>query len=154
MPIVLTKWPTGRTLPPKMATRLLSFLSDIEKALIKESASNMGPTWEYSRMVSYHNRMARMTITPQKDAEVGTHAGTVFLQGFRLADGSPCLKATVAWEGSAASTVISVYSKPDLNWNTEAARIASAWFAGPPAIATVVEATSQPGLAPLSVATG
>jgi hypothetical protein len=119
-----------------MATRLLSFLSDIEKALIKESASNMGPTWEYSRMVSYHNRMARMTITPQKDSEPGVHAGTVFLQGFRLADGSPCLKATVAWEGSAASTVISV------------------WFAGPPAIATVTEAASQPGLAPLSVATG
>jgi hypothetical protein len=137
-----------------MATRLLSFLSDIEKALIKESASNMGPTWEYSRMVSYHNRMARMTITPQKDSEAGVHGGTVFLQGFRLSDGSPCLRATVSWDGSAASTVISVYSKPELNWGTEAARIASAWFAGPPAIATVTEASSQPGLAPLSVATG
>jgi hypothetical protein len=137
-----------------MATRLLSFLSDIEKALIKESASNMGPTWEYARMVSYHNRMARITITPQKDSEVEVHGGTVFLQGFRLADGSPCLKATVAWDGSAATTVISVYSKPELNWASEAARIASVWFAGPPAIATVTEAASQPGLAPLSVATG
>jgi hypothetical protein len=137
-----------------MATRLLSFLSDIEKALIKESASNMGPAWEYARMVSYHNRMARLTITPQKGSEAGTPAGTVFLQSFRLADGSPCLKATLGWDGSTSSSVVSVYSKPEVNWNAEAARIASAWLAGPAAEAARPVASSEPGLAPLVSAVG
>jgi hypothetical protein len=137
-----------------MANRLLSFLSDIEKALIKESASNMGPAWDCARMVSYHNRMARMTLTPQKGSEPGTPAGTVFLQSFRLADGSPCLKASLSWDGSASSSVVSVYSKPEVNWNVEASRIASAWLAGPQAEAAPEAASSEPGLAPLVAAVG
>jgi hypothetical protein len=137
-----------------MATRLLSFLTDIEKALIKESVSNMGPTWDASRMVSYQQSLARMILTPPKDAENPAPGGTVFLQCFLLADGSPCLKATLGWDGSAASSVISVYSKPKVDWKAEAAQIASQWLAGPPAVVASAEAASVPGLMPLSSATG
>jgi hypothetical protein len=143
-----------RVIPQKMATRLLSFLTDIEKALIKESVSNMGPTWDAARMVSYHQSLARLILTTPKDAENPAPGGTVFLQCFLLADGSPCLKATLGWDGSAASSVISVYSKPKVDWKAEAAAIASSWLAGPPAVVAPVEVASEPGLVPLSKATG
>ncbi len=137
-----------------MATRLLSFLTDIEKALIKESVSNMGPTWDAARMVSYQQSLARMILTPPKDAENPAPGGSIFLQCFLLADGSPCLKATLGWDGSTASSVISVYSKPAVDWKLEAAKIGSQWLAGPPAVMTPVESASEPGLVPLSSATG
>jgi hypothetical protein len=138
--------------PNPMAPRLLSFLTDIEKALTKESVSNMGPTWDAARMVSYHHGLARLTLTTPKGAENPAPGGTIFLQSFLLADGSPCLKATLSWDGSAASSVISVYSKPAVDWNAEAAQIGSSWLAGPPAAAP--EVSSEPGLVPLSSATG
>jgi hypothetical protein len=114
-----------------MPIRLLSFLNDIENALVKESASNMGPTWETTRMVSYHQSIARMTLTPPKDAESTTVGGSMFLQSFLLSDGSPCLKATLNWEGSNESSIFAVYAKPGMYWKAEAARIASAWLTGP-----------------------
>jgi hypothetical protein len=80
----------------------------------------MGPSWEASRMVSYHQSLARMSLTPPKDAAPGGKFGSVFLQSFLLSDGSPCLKATVGWEGSAASSVVAVYAKPELDWKSEA----------------------------------
>lgn len=136
-----------------MATRLLSFLTDIEHALLKESAANMGPTWEATRMVNYHHGLAQMTLTPSKDSEAGVVGGTILLQSFLLADGSVCLKVIHGWEGSAQSSLISVYSKPQLNWKTEAMRIASLWLAGPSAT-TATEAPAQPDLASLLARTG
>jgi hypothetical protein len=115
-----------------MPIRLLSFLNDIEAALAKQSAANMGPTWDASRMVSYHQSLARMVLAPSKSSETPGPGGSVFLQSFLLSDGSPCLKATVGWEGSSASAVVAVYAKPELDWKAEAARIASIWLSGPP----------------------
>jgi len=136
-----------------MAIRLLSFLTDIEQALLKESAANMGPTWETIRMVNYHHGLARMTLAPPKDAEAGGVGGTILLQSFLLADGSVCLKAILGWEGSAQPRVIAVYSKPQLNWKAEAMRIASLWLAGP-AASIAVEAAARPDLAPLLAKAG
>jgi hypothetical protein len=152
------KWASGMIAaryPQQMATRLLSFLTDIEKALIKESVANMGPTWDAARMVSYHHGMARLLLSPPKDAEAPAPGGSIFLQSFLLADGSPCLKTTLGWDGSTATSVISVYSKPAVDWKSEASHIASAWLAGPPAVvAAAPEAASEPGLVPLASATG
>jgi hypothetical protein len=130
-----------------MPTRLLSFLNEIEKALAKESAANMGPTWECSRMVNYHESLARMILCAPKDAENPAPGGAVFLQSFILSDGSPCLKATVSWDGSPASAVVAVYAKPELDWKAEAARVASVWIAGPPQAKNVVSEISMPELA-------
>ena len=132
-----------------MATRLLSFLDDIEQALLKESVANMGPTWVTSRMVNYHHSVARMTLTPATEGDPSQHRGAVFLQGFELADGSVCVKASLNWQGSEAFPVIAVYSKPAVNWRAEAARIASLWLAGPPA-SIVTTATGD--LSPLVAA--
>ena len=55
------------------------------------------------------------------------------LQSFLLADESTCLKATISWTGSDAKTIKSIYSKPELNWTSEARKVAAEWMAGPPA---------------------
>jgi hypothetical protein len=116
-----------------MASRLLSSLTDIEQALCKQSAADMGPTWNVTRMVNYHHGLARMTLTPPADAEPDQMRGTIFLQGYELADGALSIKASLNWHGSEAFPVISVYAQPGVNWQAEAGRIAAAWLAGPPA---------------------
>ncbi len=130
-----------------MATRLLSFLTDIEQALRAETASNGVPAWEIGRMVNYHHGLARMTLVAPEGAEAVAPGGAIFLQSFLLADGTLCLKASLKWQGSDAFPVIAVYSKPQLDWKTKAAQIASAWLAGPPAMAE-----SDSDFAPLAVA--
>lgn len=131
-----------------MSTRLLSFLTEIEQALTKESISNMGPTWEFSRMVNYQHGLARMTVTPPAGAEPDQARGAIFLQSFTLADGSLCLKASLNWVGSDNFPVYAVYSKPQLDWKSEASRIASAWLAGP-TVANVVSADTLGDLSAL-----
>jgi hypothetical protein len=42
--------------------------------------------------------------------------------------------------------VIAVYATPELDWKLEARRIATAWFAGPPAVAPVVEVPAMESL--------
>lgn len=117
--------------------RLLSFLSDIEKALIAESPMVDGGAWESTRMVNFYQGMARLSLTPRAAADLPLPPGSIFLQSFVLADGSMCLKANLTWKGSDAFPIISVYSTPTLNWKLEASRIAAAWLEGPPALATV-----------------
>lgn len=117
--------------------RLLSFLSDIERALIAESPVVEGGAWETSRMVNFHHGLARLTLTARPGAETSSTGGTIFVQAFSLADGSLCLKASLNWKGSDALPVIAVYSTPTLNWKLEASRVASAWLEGPPATAAV-----------------
>lgn len=116
--------------------RLLSFLSDIERALIAESPVVEGGAWESARMVNFAHGLARLSLTPRPAADLPFPAGTIFLQAFTLADGSLCLKASLNWKGSDAFPVMAVYSTPTLNWKLEASRIASAWLEGPPAMAT------------------
>jgi hypothetical protein len=116
-----------------MSSRLLSALNDIEQALQKESASNMGPSWETTRMVNYHHGLARMTLTPSAGGEPDQLRGTIFLQSYILADGAMSFKASLNWLGCDAFPVMAIYAKPGVDWKREVARIASAWLAGPPA---------------------
>jgi hypothetical protein len=109
--------------------RLLSFLSEIEKALLAESPALDGGAWETTRMVNFHHGLARLTLTPRAGNDLA--GGAVFLQGFALADGSVCLKASFNWQGSDESPVLAVYSTPRLNWKLEASRIAGTWLEGP-----------------------
>jgi hypothetical protein len=111
--------------------RLLSFLNDIETALKQQAAANPGPAWEVTRMVNYHQNLARMMLTPAGGVENNPRGGAILLQSFLLADGSICVKASLAWEGSTTQPVLSVYAKPHVDWPAEATRIASAWLAGP-----------------------
>jgi hypothetical protein len=130
-----------------MSTRLLSFLNDVEQALLQQSVANMGPTWTSTRMVNYHHSIARMTLTPATPDDPSQLRGSVFLQGFELADGSVCVKASLNWHGSDAFPVIAVYSKPAVDWRAEASHIASLWLAGPPA--AMVTTSAGEHLSPL-----
>jgi hypothetical protein len=134
-----------------MPIRLLSFLNEIETALARECAASMEPVWDSSRLVSYHQSLARMLLVAPKGSEKPFPGGAVFLQSFLLSDGSPCLKATVGWDGSAATSVVAVYAKPELDWSAEASRIASLWIAGPPQIKSV---PAEAGLPRMAVAAG
>jgi len=137
--------------------RLLSFLSDIEKALIAESPVVTGGAWETNRMVNFHHGLARLSITARSQNEPPIPGGTIFLQAFVLADGSQCLKASLNWKGSEAFPVMAVYSTPTANWKLEASKIASAWLQGPPPMATVTTAdmhTAPAALTSLAAAVG
>ena len=135
--------------------RLLSFLSDIEKALIAESPVVDGGAWDTTRMVNFHHGLARLTLKARPGVELGADAGTIFVQAFVLADGSLCLKASLSWKGSDAFTVIPVYSTPSLNWKLEASRIAMGWLEGPPATATITHANLEDHeMAPLVAVAG
>ena len=124
------------------AMRLLSFLTDIEKALIAESPVVDGGAWESQRMVNFHLNLARLTLAPRPGNEL-PNVGTIFVQAFSLADGSQCLKASLSWKGSEALPVVAVYSTPTLNWKLEASRIASMWLEGPPAGSATTELGTQ-----------
>jgi hypothetical protein len=132
--------------------RLLSFLSDIERAVLAESPVVDGGAWETTRMVNFHHGLARLTLTPRLGAELPSQGGAIFLQAFALADGSQCLKASLNWKGSEAFPVLSVYSTPAVNWKLEASRIGSAWLEGPPA--GLMTGTQSEELAPLTAVAG
>jgi hypothetical protein len=134
----------------RLAMRLLSFLTEIETALLAESPAIDSGAWETTRMVNFHHGLARVTLTPRPGNEFP--AGAIFLQAFTLADGSLCLKASLNWKGSDAFPVLAVYSTPKLNWKLEASRIASAWLEGPRV--TVTSAESDAELHPLQAVAG
>lgn len=129
-----------------MATRLLSFLNDVEQTLIQQSAAS-GQSWLTSRMVNYHHNLARLTLAPAPGADAAQLRGTIFIQSFELANGSHCSKASLSWQGVDSFPVLSVYAKPDTNWKAEASRIAGAWLAGSVPAATAAAEPAE--LAPL-----
>ncbi len=110
--------------------RLLSFLSEIERAITAETPPTEGGGWEASRMVNFQQGLARLTLR-SRDPESLCPSGAIFLQAFALADGSVCLKASLTWKGSDAFPSIFVYATPSLNWKLEASRVACAWIEGP-----------------------
>ncbi len=124
--------------------QLFSFLTEIGESLIKQSVSDMGPTWDITRMVNYHHGLGRMTLTPPAGADASQMRGTIFLQTYKLADGSLCLKANLSWFGSEQFVALTVFSKPSLKWRTETARIASTWLAGPPPAVVTFGESSLP----------
>lgn len=132
-----------------MHTRLLSFLSDFERAIAGDDPSPDEGSWQNTRAVNYLNGLARLqlgVVRPDKTFQV---RGSVLLQSFRLADGSACLKAQFGWAGSACTTVHSIFSKPGCNWKSEARRLAAQWMAGPPAPAVTLPI--EPGVAEVAV---
>src|SRR5215217_4771166 len=133
--------------------RLLSFISDIERALNAQSSAADGGKWETQRMINFHHGLARLTLKPRPEVEAVATGGTIFVQAFVLADGSPCLKASLNWKGSDALPIIAVYSTPILNWKIEASRIAAAWLQGPPATGTIMTTNlASAAIRPLAVA--
>lgn len=109
--------------------RLLSFLTAIERTLAAEASTGETRDWESNRIVNFHRGLARLILAPR----AGNPGGSIFVQSFAIANGSLCLKATLAWQGSDSQQVISVFSTPELNWTNEATRIAATWLQGPPA---------------------
>ena len=49
--------------------RLISFLTDVEKALLAESPAVDGGAWETTRMVNFHHGLARLSLTPRPAAD-------------------------------------------------------------------------------------
>jgi len=129
--------------------RLLSFLTDIERAILMEANAAENTVWESARMVNFQTGIARLTLTLRPDAEPGMPQGVIVVQHFGLADGSFCIKTHLSWSGSNTPTIVSVYDTPTLNWKLESARIASTWLNGPPpeATATTTDASSDIPLA-------
>jgi len=116
-----------------MHTRMLSFLTDIEKALAADDPSPMDGSWENSRIINYHLGLARLTLGVKDATGKKVERGVILLQSYQLADGTPCLKAALSWTSSSASAVRAIYAKPDVNWTSEARRVAAEWMGGPPA---------------------
>ena len=116
-----------------MHTRLLSFLSDLENALIADDPSPSDGAWEGCRTVNYHLGLARLRLGVRLPSGQLEPRGSLLLQSYQLADGSPCLKAALSWAGSEVQCLRSIYAKPDVNWKAEARKVAAEWMAGPPA---------------------
>lgn len=131
-----------------MHARLLSFLTDFEQALLADDPCPDEGTWETSRTVNYHRGLAQLILNVRTTTGV-TPRGSVFLQGHILADGTPCVKAILGWHGSTQNRICSIYSKPDLNWKSEARKAAAEWMAGPPTVTPMLGADTS---APLAVA--
>jgi hypothetical protein len=131
--------------------RLLSFLTEIERAIRMESNADETSIWDAARIVNFKTGLARLTLTV-READSGMPQGSVLVQHFGLANGSFCVKANLSWDGSDASTIISVYDTPTLNWKLESARIASTWLAGPPAGGMTVSIDGHIGVQQVAVA--
>jgi hypothetical protein len=126
--------------------RLLSFITEIENAVIAESPDVDGGAWTSHRIVNFHQGLARLTLTPRPGNEFP--GGTIFIQAFVLADGSQSLKASLNWDNNPTFSVVAVYSTPRSNWKLEASRIASTWLEGPREVAALPPvAETQPPLA-------
>ncbi len=124
--------------PPIFFTmRLLSFLTDIERAIRLETNADETAIWDAARIVNFKTGLARLTLTV-RESDSGMPEGCILVQHFALANGSFCLKANLSWTGSDSNSTVSVYDTPLLNWKLEAIRIGNAWLAGPPAEAATV----------------
>jgi hypothetical protein len=127
-----------------MLPRLLCFLSDVERALAADDPAPNDGQWDNHRTVNYSLDLARLSLSARLGDETRLPRGIINLQGFTLADGTACLKAALTWSGSTAESVQSIYTKPGLNWTSEARRVAAIWLGGPPAVAPVVPSAIEP----------
>jgi hypothetical protein len=128
-----------------MTTPLLSFLSAFENALACDDPNPDGGSWVATRAVNYHLGIARLELHVRQSEGLAPR-GQVLLQGHRLADGTPCLKASLTWASSPAAVVRSIFTRPDVDWTREARKIASEWMAGPAA----TEEAAIPAAPPLA----
>lgn len=133
-----------------MSLRLLSFLNEIEQALLASAPGQGGSdqnAWEISRMANYESHLARMTLTP-RSGDATRQAGSIFLQAFELADGVACLKASLHWKNHDRLTMLTIHARKAADWQQQAAAIARTWFSGPPP-ALVERSVSAPAVTPL-----
>lgn len=114
-----------------MQYRLLSLLTDIEKAIRCSMSDSDGLTLESSRMVSFHTGLARLSFRA-RSAGTTESRGQLELQHFNLADGRVSVKVHLSWAGSAAHRTIELYTLPGVEWTSEVQRVAEAWLDGPP----------------------
>jgi hypothetical protein len=134
----MTRAPALRAAFP-MHHRLLSFLSDLERAIASDDPQPGGDgAWCGTRIVNYHLGLARLSLRVRPATGPAQPRGTVTLQSHALADGTPCLKATLGWTGHEVVQTFPVFTKPGLDWTREARKIAATWLAGPPESATVI----------------
>lgn len=124
-----------------MHSRLLSFLSDFERALFADDPAPDEGSWQNERAVNYRSGLARVQLGVRQPDGLRKVRGNVLLQGFKLADGASCLKAQIGWMGSESTATHAIFSKPGCDWKSEARRLAAQWMAGPPASATAAAAT-------------
>lgn len=128
-----------------MHSRLLSFLSDFERAIQADDPSPDDGAWQASRAVNYRSGLARLQLCVRLPDNGLKQRGTVLVQSYKLADGSACLKAQLAWAGSDMTAQHSIFAKPGCDWKTEARRLAAKWMVGPPAIVSI--AVEEPEVA-------
>jgi len=114
-----------------MHTRLLSFLTDLTNALMADDPAPLDGAWETSRTVNYHLGLARLNLNVRTSTGL-IPRGQVLLQSYQLADGTPCLKAALSWAGTENGATRAIYSKADINWKSEARKVAAEWMAGVP----------------------
>ncbi len=128
-----------------MSPRLLSFFSDLERSIEADQPSSPEGEWKTVRTVNYSIGIARLELRMAPAGGAAEPKGTILLQSYELADSSPCLKCALTWAGVEGTVTRSIYSKPDVNWTTEARKIAAEWLGGPPAVmdrpSLVAEAT-------------
>ena len=136
-----------------MHSRLLSFLSDFERALLADDPSPDEGKWQNERAVNYRSGLARVQLGVRLPDGRRQIRGAVLLQGFNLADGAACLKALISWQGSDATANHAIFSKPGCDWKSEARRLAANWMAGPPANAVPVTAPAPAEVIEEAVAT-
>ncbi len=113
-----------------MSNRLLTLLTQIERAVIANDPSPEGGAWDTLRLVNFHQGLARLTLSIRSVTGATSIQGIVLLQNFTLADGTECVKANLNWQGIEKSALYSIYSKPLLDWNREAAQIGAQWLEG------------------------
>lgn len=153
------------TFPHPMSNRLLSLLSEIEHAIKANDSNPDGGTWETLRIVNFHQGLARLNLAVRSGAGTAAKRGAILLQGFTLADGAEAVKSSLSWHGSENIESYSAYSKPEVNWHSQANQIATKWLDGCLAMAEAQElAHGQPAspmelppgqaAAPLEKATG
>ncbi len=133
-----------------MHSRLLSFLSDFERALLADDPSPDEGQWHNERAVNYQSGLARVHLGVRMPGGEHKPRGAVLLQGFKLADGIGCLKAQLSWAGSEATATHSIFTKPGCDWRSEARRLAAQWQVGPPAMPIVpaeIPAVDEPAAA-------
>lgn len=111
-----------------MSTRLLSLLTEIEQAIAANDASPDDGTYETSRVISFHQGLARLSLIARSSLGRTTPRGTVLLQNFLLADGSQCVKANLSWYGTESTAIYAIYGKAETNWKGEASQIAIKWL--------------------------
>lgn len=133
-----------------MTPRLLCFLSDIERSLAADDPSPSDGTWDNARSVNYSLAVARACLNARLPDGSLQPRGIINVQAYTLADGTACLKAGLSWTGSPAETVRSIYTKPGLNWTSEARRIAALWAAGAPAETPISALETDAAKAPLA----